>query len=48
MLNTYLKIYLFVYLAALGLSCGLQTFSCGMWALIPQPGIESGPPASGA
>ena len=47
MLNTYLKIYLFVYLAALGLSCGLQTFSCGMWALIPQPGIESGPPASG-
>ena len=31
---------LFIYL--------LQTFSCGMWALVPRPGIESGPPASGA
>ena len=48
MLNTYLKKILFIYLAALGLSYGLRTFSCGMWALVPQPGIESGPPALGA
>ena len=29
---------LFIHLAALGL------FSCGMWALVPQPGIEPGLP----
>ena len=32
---------LFIYLAALGLSCG-------MWDLAPWPGIEPGPPAVGA
>ena len=30
----------FIYLSALGLSCG-------MWDLIPQPGIKPGPPALG-
>ena len=47
--------HLFVYLAALGLSgstwdpdFGIRTLSCGVWDLVPQPGIEPGPPASGA
>ena len=40
--------YLFIYLAALGLSCGMQDLSCGMWDLVPRPGIEPGPPALGA
>ena len=42
--------HLFVYLAALGLSCstwdpdfGIRTLSCGVWDLVPQPGIEPGP-----
>ena len=34
-------IYLFIYLAASGLSCS-------MWDLVPQPGMEPGPPALGA
>ena len=34
------NIYLFVYLGALG-------FSCGMWDLVPWPGIEPGPLALG-
>ena len=29
-------------------SCGMQIISCGMWNLVPWPGIESGPPALGA
>ena len=33
--------YLFIYLAALGLSCG-------RWDLIPRPGIKPGPPTLGA
>ena len=48
-------LFLFMYLAALGLhcgmwglSCGMQTLSCGMWDPIPLPGVEPGPPASGA
>ena len=32
---------LFIYLATLGLSCG-------MWALVPSPGIEPWPPVLGA
>ena len=28
-------------------SCSVQTFSCGMWDLVPCPGIEPGPPALG-
>ena len=35
-----LKIYLFIYLAALGLSCGT-------WELVTWPGVEPGPPALG-
>ena len=29
-------------------SWGMQTLSCGMWDLVPWPGIEPGPPALGA
>ena len=29
------------------LSCGIRTPSCGMLDLVPHPGIEPGPPASG-
>ena len=28
------KFYLFIYLAALGLSCGMQTLSCSIWDLV--------------
>ena len=28
-------------------SCGTWTLSCGMWDLVPWPGIEPGPPALG-
>ena len=41
-------------MAALGLHRGMQAslvvacgLSCGMWILVPQPGIEPGPPALG-
>ena len=27
--------FVFIYLAALGLSCGMRTFGCGMWDLAP-------------
>ena len=30
-LNYFLKKCLFIYLAAPGLSCGMQTLSCSMW-----------------
>ena len=33
----FFKKYLFIHLAALGLSCS-------MWELVPWPGIEPGPP----
>ena len=46
--------FIFIYLAALGLSCcmqdlccNMQTLSCGVWDLVPWPGIEPGPPALG-
>ena len=26
-------------------SCSIQTLSCGMWDLLPRPGIKPGPPA---
>ena len=29
------KIFLFIYLAALDPSCGMQDLSCGMWDLVP-------------
>ena len=47
--------FFFLNLAAPGLSCGTQdllashlNLSCGMWDLIPQPGIEPGAPTLGA
>ena len=36
---------LFLYLVAWGLSCSMRTLSCGMWDLVPRPGIKSGAPA---
>ena len=49
---------LFIYLAALGLSygtwdfwslaAGMQTLGCGMWILVPRPGMEPRPSALGA
>ena len=63
---TFIFAYLFIYLAALGLSHStqdlpsllrhesslvgarkLQTLSCGMWDLVPSPGIKPGPPVLG-
>ena len=38
-------IYIYIYLAVLGLSCGIQTLSCGMWDLVPWPRSELGTPA---
>ena len=44
-----------MYLAALGLRCGvwglscsMQTLSCGKWDPVPQLGVEPGPPELGA
>ena len=49
------RLFKFIYLAALGLSCGNQDrqsslrhvgsffLSCSMWELVPWPGIEPGP-----
>ena len=43
----FLNIYLFIWLLlVLVVACGI--FSCGMWDLVPWPGIEPGPPALGA
>ena len=44
---------LFIYLAVLGLSCGIfncgmQILSYGLWYLVPQLGIEPRLPALGA
>jgi len=47
-------VYLFMWLhqvlvVACGIfTCSVQTLSCGMWDLVPQPGIEPGPPPFGA
>ena len=39
-------INLFIWLCRVSAAaCGI--FSCGLWDLVPQPGIELGPPASG-
>ena len=35
-------------LAIPDLRCSMQALSCGMWDLVPGPGIEPGPPAWGA
>ena len=34
-------------LAALGLSCGMQTLGCGMWDIGPWPGVRPGSPVLG-
>ena len=44
----FFSIFIFIYLAAPGLRCGMQTLSCGMWDLVPRPGIEPQSPALGA
>ena len=46
-------IFIFVYLAVPGLSCGIfscskQTLSCSMWDWVLPPGIKPKPPALGA
>ena len=33
----------FICLAVMGLSCSMWTFSCGVWDLVPCPGIKPGP-----
>ena len=38
--------YLFVWLLWVFAACEL--FSCGVWDLVPQPGMKPGPPALGA
>ena len=48
--SQHLKIF---YLAVTGPSCstfdlGHRIFSCCTWVLVPQPGVEPGPPALGA
>ena len=55
-LNTFISSisYLFIWLhqvlaAAWGIfSWGMQTLSCGLWDLVPWPGIEPGTPALAA
>ena len=49
------KYIYFIYLTASGLRCGAGTLNCttwmpccGMWDLVPWPGIEPGPPVLGA
>ena len=49
------KTFICIYLAPLGLGCGMQgvwcyiqSLICGLWDLVPRPGIEPGPPALGA
>ena len=38
-----------VFIMARGIfSCGMQTFSCNMWDLVPWPGMETWSPALGA
>ena len=39
------NIYLYIYFAAPGLSCGIRTLSCSMWILVPCPGIKPRPSA---
>ena len=44
---TFSKKFLFISLTASGLGCGMQTFSCSLTYLFPQPGIKIGTPALG-
>ena len=51
----YFKIYIYIYVCiwlhqVLAVACricsfSMHTFSCGRWHLVPQAGIEPGPPA---
>ena len=42
-----LSFYIYIYIVALGLSCGLQTLTCSMWDLVSWLGFEPRPPALG-
>ena len=46
-MHMFLMFISLINLAALGLSHGMGTPSCGMWDLVPKPGIEHGPPVLG-
>ena len=37
---------IFIYLTVPGLICGTR-LGCSIWDLVPRPGMEPGPPASG-
>ena len=45
---TFYLFFIFIYLAVLDLSCSILSLHCGMWDLVPWPGIEPRPPALGA
>ena len=51
--TSYFYFYLFIWLwwvlvaACRIFSCGMQTLGCSMWDLVPWPGFETGPPATG-
>ena len=47
-LGSFFFFLIFIYLATPGLSCSTWDLRCGMQDLVPQPGIEPGPPALGA
>ena len=36
-------LFIFIYLTILGFGWGMQTLSCGMWDLVPHPGIKAEP-----
>ena len=38
-------VFFFFNLAAPGFNCNMRTLSCGMWDLVPCPGLRPGPPA---
>ena len=38
----------FIYFTVLGLCCSIRTLSCGMWDIVPWPGIKPESPALGA
>ena len=53
--NVVILFSIFIYVAASGLSCGMRDLylwhansQLRMWDLVPQAGIEPGPPAFGA
>ena len=35
LLTSFSKVFINIYLAVLGLSCGMHTLSCSMWDLVP-------------